>query len=116
MSAIMSTYGRLPVAFASGAGAELFDQKGEAFLEGDGFSVPSRARYPIGIALQRHEYEVARFWIKFWSDCRKVSLPQLAFWRDGSFRASVNVRGKDVSLVEITRWAPNKWYFYVRFI
>ena len=33
MSAIMSTYGRLPVAFASGAGAELFDQKGQAFLD-----------------------------------------------------------------------------------
>ncbi len=33
MSAIMSTYGRLPVSFASGAGAELFDQKGQAFLD-----------------------------------------------------------------------------------
>ena len=33
MSAIMSTYGRLPVAFTSGKGAELFDQKGEAFLD-----------------------------------------------------------------------------------
>lgn len=33
MSAIMSTYGRLPVAFASGAGAELFDQKGQTFLD-----------------------------------------------------------------------------------
>jgi len=33
MSAIMSTYGRLPVAFASGAGAELFDQKGRPFLD-----------------------------------------------------------------------------------
>ena len=33
MSAIMSTYGRLPVAFASGAGAELFDQKGQSFLD-----------------------------------------------------------------------------------
>ena len=33
MSAIMSTYGRLPVAFASGTGAELFDQQGQAFLD-----------------------------------------------------------------------------------
>jgi acetylornithine/N-succinyldiaminopimelate aminotransferase len=33
MSAIMPTYGRLPVSFASGAGAELFDQKGQAFLD-----------------------------------------------------------------------------------
>lgn len=33
MSAIMSTYGRLPIAFTSGKGAELFDQKGEAFLD-----------------------------------------------------------------------------------
>lgn len=33
MSAIMSTYGRLPVAFVSGAGAELFDQKGQTFLD-----------------------------------------------------------------------------------
>lgn len=33
MSAIMSTYDRLPVAFTSGKGAELFDQKGEAFLD-----------------------------------------------------------------------------------
>lgn len=33
MSAIMSTYGRLPVAFASGSGAELYDQKGNAFLD-----------------------------------------------------------------------------------
>lgn len=33
MSAIMSTYGRLPVAFTSGKGAELFDQKGQAFLD-----------------------------------------------------------------------------------
>ena len=33
MSAIMSTYGRLPVAFASGAGAQLYDQKGQPFLD-----------------------------------------------------------------------------------
>ncbi len=33
MSAIMSTYGRLPVAFASGSGAELYDQNGHAFLD-----------------------------------------------------------------------------------
>ena len=33
MSAIMSTYGRLPVAFASGSGAELYDQHGQAFLD-----------------------------------------------------------------------------------
>ena len=33
MSAIMSTYGRLPVAFASGSGAELYDQQGHAFLD-----------------------------------------------------------------------------------
>ncbi len=33
MSAIMSTYGRLPVAFASGAGAELYNQRGEIFLD-----------------------------------------------------------------------------------
>ena len=33
MSAIMSTYGRLPVAFASGSGAELYDQHGHAFLD-----------------------------------------------------------------------------------
>ena len=33
MSAIMSTYGRLPVAFASGSGAELYDQRGHAFLD-----------------------------------------------------------------------------------
>ena len=33
MSAIMSTYGRLPVTFASGSGAELYDQNGHAFLD-----------------------------------------------------------------------------------
>lgn len=33
MSAIMSTYGRLPVAFVSGSGAELYDQKGQAFVD-----------------------------------------------------------------------------------
>ena len=33
MSAIMPTYGRLPVTFASGAGAYLTDQKGEQYLD-----------------------------------------------------------------------------------
>ncbi len=33
MSAIMPTYGRLPVTFASGAGAHLTDQKGQRYLD-----------------------------------------------------------------------------------
>ena len=33
MSAIMPTYGRLPVTFASGAGAYLTDQKGRQYLD-----------------------------------------------------------------------------------
>ena len=33
MSAIMPTYGRLPVSFASGDGAHLFDQKGLQYID-----------------------------------------------------------------------------------
>ena len=37
------------------------------------------------MTLQAHEFEVSRFWIKFFSDSQKLHIPALQFWRDGSF-------------------------------
>lgn len=64
----------------------LTKQGAELVAERDGLSViPRKAVITPNISLQAHEFEVSRFWIKFFSDCHKINLPDLHFWRDGSF-------------------------------
>ena len=58
-------------------------RKGVELLEAAGDSVPHRAKNPVKETLQRHEFEVARFWIKFMADCRTEKAVIEAFWRDG---------------------------------
>lgn len=61
------------------SGAELIAQL-------DGVSSLSRKAFtPPSMTLQAHEFEVSRFWIKFFSDSQKLHIPILQFWRDGSF-------------------------------
>ena len=58
--------------------------RGIALLEKKGVVIPPKATRPIGEALQRHEFEVTQFWIKFWWDCHRLGYPVKTFWRDGS--------------------------------
>jgi len=60
-------------------GAELVTQ-----LEGLP-TLSRKALNPPSMILQMHEFEVSRFWIKFFSDSKKLHIPTLQFWRDGSF-------------------------------
>lgn len=77
-------------------------KKGAELLKADGIYVPARATKPIGDALQRHEYEVARFWLKFWQDCENANLPIFSFWRDGELAfASRQVKPDGTILVSI---------------
>lgn len=52
-------------------------------------TVPSRATRPVNGPFQQHEYEISRFWIRWFADCKKLNIPVLAFWRDGEFIATV---------------------------
>ncbi len=54
---------------------------GLGFLEDTNTS--KRALKPVAFALQLHEYEVSRFWLKFYSDCRALSLIPQFHLRDG---------------------------------
>jgi len=50
-----------------------------------GIEMPRRACFPIKPLLQSHEFDLSRYWIKFFDDCRKLNIPIIRFWRDGQF-------------------------------
>lgn len=64
---------------------------GQSWLvETEGMVVSTRATRPVKGPFQQHEYEISRFWIRWFADCKKLNIPILAFWRDGEFIATVN--------------------------
>ena len=46
------------------------------------------------ITLQAHEFDVSRFWLKFFSDSKKLHIPTRDFWRDGSFIYEITPKQK----------------------
>jgi len=63
---------------------------GAAFLKDDqGYEVHRSARFPVALNIQHHEFDLARFWIKFFSDSKKLQIPVLQFWRDHQFIAPI---------------------------
>ena len=50
-----------------------------------GIDVSGKARSKIGIAIQNHEHDLSRFWLKFFDDAHKLHIPLIHFWRDGQF-------------------------------
>ena len=66
-------------------------KQGQVWLEQtEGIIVPVRATRPVKGPFQQHEYEISRFWIRWFADCKKLNIPVLAFWRDGEFIATVS--------------------------
>ena len=52
-----------------------------------GIDVSGKARSKMGIAIQNHEHDLSRFWIKFFDDSHKIRVPLIHYWRDGQFSA-----------------------------
>ena len=69
----------------SGEYAYYLTKAGAAILRAEeNVWVPPRATRPVAVSLQRHEYSLARFWIKFLGDCRHLHIPVVVLYRDGS--------------------------------
>ncbi len=74
----------------------LLGTKGVQFLKSQNIAVNRRATVSVSDTLQRHEYEVSRFWIKFWWDCERAGYAVKRFWRDGTLAFSRAGRGYQV--------------------
>ena len=57
-----------------------------------GIEISPRAAKAIKPAIQLHEYELSRFWLKWIDSSKKLNLPLVAFYRDGSFKVPINDR------------------------
>jgi len=65
-------------------------KRGISFLNQDqGKAVSSSATTPLGLNIQHHEFDISRYWIKFFSDCSKLQIPVLDFRRDRHFIARI---------------------------
>ena len=74
---------------------------GKAWLkENEGLALAPRSTRPCKAITQQHEFEVSRFMIRFLTDCQRLKIPVLSFWRDGEFAAVVRpVDGKTSKLI-----------------
>ena len=89
--------GRYPILFSGEYAYHLTRAGAELLAVEEGIEVPTRATVPVAEALQRHEFCLSQFWVKFFGDCRSLKISIVDFYRDGQF--VWNAKGKE--------WVPD---------